>query len=258
MKPYQEVFDPRDLDFSKCEELAAYVVEPLVAALRADGIEPLIGADLERIAAIHEMSRTSDRRMTRLSPSNDPGFHPEAGPDDTVVMVLEQGGHDIGCIASRIINCEGTLGDAMVDGRFWYGSSPVPPEHDCRVTAERAWDIEDRPVLYTASIYLDLSITHTAALSAMVRLHHVWVTTHRFWSDGIGLAEPAIARRHATDIYGISDLGHWVWRAAPGEQDMAQFALLWSSRKRARALLTSDLGDLHRPIGVPDHLVRRA
>ena len=252
MIPFQAAFDPRDLDVDRAEQISRDVIEPLIAVLRADGVEAMLGHDLDRIA---DLQRKSSDRMVRLSPLNDPRWHPDATAENTIVLVLDHAGADVGCIASRIVNCEGSLGAAMVQGSFWYGDG-VPPDHQCHVTAERAWEIEDRPVLYTASIYLEKSFTHSKLLAAMARLHHVWATTHRFWSDGIGLAEPGIARRHAVDVYGISDIGHWVFRAAPGE-DLTQFSLLWSSRKRARALLTPALGDLSRPIGVPNFGGRR-
>lgn len=246
MIPFQAAFDPRDLDIDLAEELAREVIEPLVRALRADGVEPMLGWDLERIA---DLQRRHAERMVRLSPANDPRWHPGASAENTIVLILDLAGADVGCIASRLVNCEGSVASAMVDGRFWYGRN-VPPDHQCQVTAERAWQIEDRTVLYTASVFLEKSLTHSSVLAAMMRLHHVWAATHRFWSDGVGLAVPSIARRHAADVYGASEQGNWVFRAAPGES-MTQFSLLWSSRKRARALLTPELGDLTRPIGLP-------
>jgi len=250
---YIDDFNPVDsLPYQLVRVAGTEIIPPLLQSLEDQGLRAVIGHDLETVAKLY---RSSGGRMRRLIQTNDPRFHPNATPGDTMVLALMRGGVPKGCVASRLIWCEGSLAEEMESGRFWvsHPRSMWTPADRCIVRAGIGKSIRSCHVAFSGSIYLAQDVTGGETLAAMLRLHHLWVLCHWRWSWFLGIIEGALARRHAFDVYGAMALDMGVWRTRPGEgPELHKYELTSCSREAAiENYLRPEMGDLARPLGRP-------
>jgi len=250
---YLDAFDPlRSMPGEGMEIVAKEVIPPLLNSLAARGLHVAVGRDLGTVAQLYH---ASGGRMKRLIQTNDPRFHPDATPDDTVAVVLMRGGVPQGCVASRLIWCEGNLAEEMESGRFWVADpASMWTEADrCIVRADIADAIRACHVVFTGSIYLAQGVTGGETLAALLRLHHLWVLCHWRWSWWLGIIEGALARRHIFDVYGATAMHLGMWRTRPGEgPNLHKYEIGSTSREAAmESMLRPEMGDLARPMGRP-------
>jgi hypothetical protein len=250
---YIDDFNPVDsLPFDLVRVAGTEVVPPLLQSLEEQGLRAVVGHELSTVAKLY---RASGGRMRRLIQTNDPHFHPNATPSDTMVLALMRGGVPKGCVASRLIWCEGSLTDEMESGRFWVTHPPTmwTPADKCIVRAGIGKAIRSCHVVFTGSIYLAQEVTGGDTLAAMLRLHHLWVLCHWRWSWLLGIIEGALARRHAFDVYGAMAMDLGIWRTRPGEgSELHKYELMSCSREAAiETMLRPEMGDLSRPLGRP-------
>lgn len=250
---YLDDFNPlAALPIERVHMAGTEIIPPLLRALEEQGLQAMMSHDLRAAANLH---RASGGRMRRLIQTNDPHYHPDATPGDTMVLALMRDGVPKGCIASRLIWCERTLAEAMESGAFWvaHPASMWSPSDRCIVGAVIAKTIRTCHIVFTGSVYLSQDVTGGNTLAAMLRLHHLWVLCHWRWTWLVGIIEGALARRHAFDIYGGMALDLGVWRTRPGEgQELHEYELTSCEREASMELwLRPEMGDLARPIGRP-------
>src|SRR6185437_10293929 len=138
---------PRDhVSAALVSRAAKKIVPPLLRALSEQNITAHVTHDLSLVANIQ---RSSDGRM-RLVKANDPAFHPNASPANANVLVLMRDGIPVGCVASRLIWCERTLGEEMESGRFWVAHPQTmwSQSDRCINTSYMAKAIKACPVVY--------------------------------------------------------------------------------------------------------------
>ena len=83
---YIDAFNPGSfLSLDRIRMAGTEIVPPLLRALEEQGLQAVIGHDLATVAKLH---RASGGRMKRIIQTNDPRYHPNASPDDTVVLAL--------------------------------------------------------------------------------------------------------------------------------------------------------------------------
>jgi hypothetical protein len=228
------------------------VIPPLLRALDRHGLSAVVG---HKLTTVERLFRSSGGRMRRLIQVNDPRYQPDASPADTVVLALMRDGVPQGCVASRLIWCEGSMAEEMESGRFWvrHPETMWGESDRCIVGASVARQIRACHVVFTGSIYLAQDVTGGDTLAAMLRLHHLWIVSHWCWSWWVGIIEGALARRHAFDIYGVSSMHLGLWRTRPGEDDdLHKYELTTTEREAAmNSILRAETGDLSRPLGRP-------
>jgi len=250
---YVDAFDPADaLARDTVRMVGGDVIPPLLRSLEERELHAVVGFDLETVAKLY---RTSNGRMKRLIPTNDPRLHPDADHTDTAVLALMRGSVPYGCVASRLLWCEGTLAEEMESGRLWV-SNPAAmwtAADRCIVRAPVAKQIRACHVAFTGSIYLAQEVTGGATLGAMLRLHYLWLVSHWRFSYMIGIIEGALARKHAFDVYGYGSMDMGIWRTRPGEGDeLHRYELITTDRETAmQSWLRRETGDLTRPLGRP-------
>jgi hypothetical protein len=250
---YVDAFDPNDsLPLDVVRMAGTEVIPPLLRSLEERDLHAVVGFDLDTVAKLY---RASDGRMKRLIPTNDPRYHPNATRSDTMVLALMRGSAPYGCVASRLLWCEGTLAEEMENGRLWV-SNPATmwtPADRCIVRAPVAKSIKACYVAFTGSIYLAQEVTGGATLAAMLRLHYLWLVSHWRFSWMIGIIEGALARKHAYDVYGYGSMDMGIWRTRPGEGDeLHKYELVSTDRETAmQSWLRPETGELARALGRP-------
>jgi len=250
---YIDAFNPGSfLSLDRIRMAGTEIVPPLLRALEEQGLQAVIGHDLATVAKLH---RASGGRMKRIIQTNDPRYHPNASPDDTVVLALLRDGLPHGCIASRLIWCEETLAKEMESGRFWVENPTAmwTRADRCIVRAPIAKTIRSAYVVFSGSIFLSQQVTGGNTLAAMLRLHAVWLVCHWRWSWLTGIIEGALARRHLFDVYGLPSMELGIWRTRPGEGDeLHKYELSSIDRETAmESWLRPETGSLSRPMGRP-------
>jgi hypothetical protein len=249
---YIDDFDPLEsIPFDRVQMAGMHVIPPLIAALETRNLRPMIGHKLATVAKLHG---ASGGRMRRLIQTNDHRYHPSASPADTLVLALMRDGEPKGCIASRLLWCEGTLAEEMESGSFWATRPGLWGKADkCIVTANIARTIRACHIVFTGSVWLAQDVTGGPTLAAMIRLHHLWVICHWRWTWLVGMLEGQLARRHAFDVYGGMALDFGLWRTRPGEDDELHEYELTSCERGAsmERWLRPEMGDLAFPIGRP-------
>jgi hypothetical protein len=250
---YLDAFSPDDTHSLDTIQIAGTeIVPPLLRALEENGLRAVVSHDLRTVAKLH---RASGGRMKRLIQTNDPQYHPNATPADTMVMALMRDGVPQGCVASRLIWCERSLAEEMESGRLWvsHPKSMWMPEDRCIVRAPVAKQIRACYIVFTGSIYLAQGVTGGTTLAAMLRLHYTWLVAHWRFSWLTGIIEGALARRHIFDVYGMAAMDIGVWRTRPGEgHELHKYELPSCDRETAiDSWLRPETGDLSRPMGRP-------
>jgi hypothetical protein len=250
---YIDAFNPADfLSLDRIQTAGAEIVPPLLRALDKQGLQAVISHDLTTVAKLH---RASGGRMKRLIQPNDPRYHPHASRDDTVVLALLRDGLPQGCVASRLIWCEGTLANEMESGRFWVENPAAmwTRADRCIVRAPIAKTIRSSYVVFSGSIFLAQQVSGGNTLAAMLRLHALWLLCHWRWSWLTGIIEGALARRHLFDVYGLPSMDLGIWRTRPGEGDqLHKYELSSIDRETAmESWLRPETGDLTRMMGRP-------
>jgi hypothetical protein len=250
---YLDAFDPDErLPLDLVHTVGMEVIPPLLHALEDQGLQAVVGHDLATMANLY---RSSGGRMKRLIQTNDPRYHPNATPADTMVLALMNGAKPQGCVASRLLWCEHSLAEEMESGRLWvsHPATMWTGADRCIVRAPIAKSIRSCYVVFTGSIYLAQEVTGGHTLAAMLRLHYIWVLCHWRWSWLTGIIEGALARRHIFDIYGMAAMDLGVWRTRPGEGDeLHKYELPTCDRQTAMEnWLRPETGDLSRPLGRP-------
>ncbi|MDE2229552.1 MAG: hypothetical protein KGL11_11000 [Alphaproteobacteria bacterium] len=252
-REYLDEFAPDEaLPFDRVHMVGRVLVPALLRSFESQRLRLVISRDLTSVEKLH---RASAGRMKRLIQTNDPHYHPNASPADTVVMALMRDNVPQGCIASRLIWCEGSLAEEMESGRFWVTHPPTmwrDPDK-CVVRATIAKTIRACNVVCTGSVYLAHDVTGGHTLAAMLRLHHLWVLCHWRWSWLVAIIEGSLARRHAFDVYGMTGIDLGIWRTRPGEgAELNRYELLTCSRQAAmESWLRCETADLSRPMGLP-------
>jgi hypothetical protein len=245
---YLDTFRPREFVSARHREAASqHIVPALLTALSRSGLAAHVTHELRYVAAIKKHSG-GDMRLVKL---NDPRFHPEASAADANVLVLARDGIAVGCVASRLAWCEHTLGEEMESGRFWVSDVETmwSPEDRCVVNASTARTIRACHVVYGGSIYLEPSLRGGTVLSAMMRLHVLWVLCHWQWSWAMSLLEPRFLG-HAFGVYGVQSMEPGVWRTREGDNELHGYFMALSERAfRADAYFDPDTADPSRPMG---------
>lgn len=258
-REFIDEFSPDDaLPFDGIQLVGRALVPTLLRSLESQRLRLVISRDL---ASTDKLYRASAGRMKRLIQTNDPRYHPNACPADTVVMALMRDNEPQGCIASRLIWCERTLAEEMEGGRFWVMHPPSmwrDPDR-CIVRAAIARTIKSCYVVCTGSVYLAQGITGGNTLAALLRLHHLWVLCHWRWSWLLAIIEGSLVRRHAFDVYGMTGIDLGIWRTRPGEgAELHRYELLTCPREAAmESWLRPETADLSRPMGLPPPSVFR-
>jgi hypothetical protein len=247
---YLDAFDPPQLVSPESLRMVGIeIIPPLLGALSDRGISAFVSHDLNYVLSV---SKNSRGRML-LVPVNNPQFHPKAKRDDTNVLVLARDEQLVGCIASRLIWCEGTLAEEMESGRFWV-SDPATmwrPQDRCVTKFHAARTIGACPVVYCGSVYLDPSVRGGATVAAMCRLHLLWLLCHWRWSWLVGVMESGLVP-HAFNIYGVDFIEQGLWITREDDNQMHHYQLALNRRESAmEAWLLPEMGDLSRPMGRP-------
>jgi hypothetical protein len=250
---YIDTFNPPEtFPFDWVQMAGMRVLPPLLRSLEQQGLQVMVGHDLNSIVKLH---RASGGRMKRIIQTNDPRYQPNATPADTMVLALMRGNVPQGCIAARLIWCENSLAEEMESGQFWVRdpASMWGPSDRCIVRAGIAKTIRSCHVVFSGSIYLSQEVSGGDTLAAMLRLHHIWVLCHWRWSWLLGIIEGALARRHAFDVYGATALDLGIWRTRPSEgEELHKYELTSCSRESAvESMLRPEMGDLSQPLGRP-------
>jgi hypothetical protein len=251
---YIDAFNPEDfLPLDRIQMAGTEIIPPLLRALEENGLQAVIGHDLDTVSKLH---RASNGRMKRIIQTNDSRYHPHASPDNTVVLALVQDGVPKGCVASRLIWCEETLAQEMESGRFWVEKPATmwTAADRCVVRAPMAKRIRSAHVVFSGSIFLAQHVTGGNTLAAMLRLHALWLVCHWRWSWLVGITEGALARRHLFDIYGLPSMELGIWRTRPGEgNDLYKYEFSSIDRETAmESWVRPETGNLARPMGRPD------
>jgi len=251
-----EFFPDEKFPFDRIHMVGAALVPPLLRSLESHGLRLVVSRNLVSADWLYQASAG---RMKRLIQTNDMRFHPNATPNDTVVMALFRDNEPQGCIASRLIWCEQSLAEEMESGRFWVMHPPTmwQDPDKCVVRANIAKMIRACHVVCTGSVYLAQGVTGGHTLAAMLRLHHLWVLCHWRWSWLVAIIEGSLVRRHAFDIYGMTGIDLGIWRTRPGEGDeLHRYDLLTCPRDAAmESWLRIETGDLNRAMGLPSRSV---
>jgi len=249
---YIDDFNPLDsIPFDRVQVVGTQIIPPLLRSLEDQGLRAVVGRELGTVA---KLFHASGGRMKRLIQTNDPQYHPNATPADTVIVALMRGGVPQGCVASRLIWCERALTDEMESGRFWVSHPAMWRGSDrCIVKAISAKAIRACHVVFTGSIYLSQDVSRGNTLAALLRLHHLWVLCHWRWSWLVGIIEGALARRHVFDVYGAMGLEMGIWRTRPGEgDDLHKYEMTTCEREACmEEWLQPEMGQLCRPMGRP-------
>ena len=198
---YIDAFNPEDfLSLDRIQMAGAEIVPPLLRALDEQGLQAVISHDLTTVAKLH---RASGGRMKRLIQPNDPRYHPHASPADTVVLALLRDGLPQGCVASRLIWCEGTLANEMESGRFWVENPATmwTRSDRCIVRAPIAKTIRSSYVVFSGAL-------------AFVRLGLVLVDRDLRRCGG----PPASFRRLWVAFDGFGNLAYAAWRGRRAAQ----------------------------------------
>ena len=253
---YLDAFAPDDVFPLGLTQMAGTeIIPPLLNALEEHNLQAVVGHDLKTVDRLY---RTSGGRMKRLIQTNDPQYHPNATPRDTMVLALLRDGVPQGCVASRLLWCERSLAEEMESGRLWVAHPSLWTSEDrCVVRAPIAKKIAACHIGFTGSIYLAQEVTGGHTLAAMLRLHYLWVVCHWRFSWLTGIIEGALARRHIFDVYGMTGLDVGIWRTRPGEgPELHKYELPTCDRETAVASwLRPETGDLSRPLGWPSFTV---
>jgi hypothetical protein len=250
---YLDAFSPDDTHSLDVIQMAGTeIVPPLLRSLEENGLRAVVSHDLRTVTKLH---RSSGGRMKRIIQTNDPRYHPNATPADTMVLALMRDGVPQGCVASRLLWCERSLAEEMESGRLWvsHPASMWKAEDRCIVRAPIAKQIRACNVVFTGSIYLAQGVTGGTTLAAMLRLHYTWLAAHWRFSWLTGIIEGALARRHIFDVYGMAAMDIGVWRTRPGEgPELHKYELPSCDRETAiDSWLRPETGDLSRPMGRP-------
>ncbi|GEM_PF-1848456 len=252
-RDFIDEFTPDErLAFDRAQLVGQVLIPRLLHSLDKQGLRLVVSRDL---LSAEKLYRASAGRMKRLIQTNDPRFHPNASPADTVVMALMRDNRPQGCIASRLIWCEQTLAEEMESGRFWVWHPPSMwrSPNKCIVRATIAKTIRACYVVCTGSVYLAQEVTGGHTLAAMLRLHHLWVLCHWRWSWLVAIIEGSLARRHAFDVYGMTGIDLGIWRTRPDEDaELHRYDLVTCPREAAMdSWLRLETADLSRPMGLP-------
>jgi len=256
-REFLDEFSPDEtLPFERVHMVGGTLIPMLLRSLEPQRLRLVVSRDL---ASVEKLYRASAGRMKRLIQTNDPHYHPNASPADTVVMALMRDNEPQGCIASRLIWCERTLAEEMEGGRFWvmHPSSMWGDPDRCIVRATIARTIKACHLVCTGSVYLAQDVTGGHTLAAMLRLHHLWVLCHWRWSWLVAIIEGTLVRRHAFDVYGMTGIDLGIWRTRPGEgPELHRYELLTCPRDAAmESWLRLETADLSRPMGLPPALI---
>lgn len=214
MKHYMDCFDAAALPLSSRKSVAGTVVPALVEAIHRHNLVPRLGHDLDTIAAIQ---RRNANRMRLFQP-----FNPDLQDHDetnTVVMTVERNGEAIACVGTRLFWVEKTLGEAFQSLSLYYRdvAGMARDGELCVCTAPTAWRIHDCSIALTGALFCQAG-EPPDIVRAMMRLLHLWVYVHWQWTWLTGLANKAVVRAYAHDIYGypmaetgVAREGRWYW-----------------------------------------------
>jgi hypothetical protein len=214
MKHYMDCFDAAGLPASSRKALASSAVPSLVEVVHRHNLTPRLGHDLKTIADIQ--SRNANR-MRLFQPFN-PTLQ-DYDESNTVVITLERDGEPVGCAATRLFWIDQSLGEAFQSLRLFYRDVPSMAQDGevCVCTSPTAWTIADCPVAFTGAVHMQPG-EDSEAVRAMLRLLHLWVFVHWRWTWLTGIAEKAVVRSYAHDVYGypmaetgLAREGRWYW-----------------------------------------------
>ena len=248
MMHYMDRFDAGLLPASMRKTIAGAVVPPLVEAIHRRNLLPRLGHDLNTIAAIQHKNAN---RMRLFQPFN-PALQDYDG-SNTVVITVERDGEPVACASTRLFWIDDSLGDAFQSLRLFYRDVPsmARPGESCVCTAPTAWSIRDCAVAFTGAVFTQQG-EDPDVVRAMLRLLHLWVFTHWRWSWLTGIAEKAVVRSYAHDVYGypmaetgLAREGRWYW-------------LLFAPRSFYRdAVVDPSFSELGIPLCLPTEAARR-
>jgi hypothetical protein len=214
MKHYMDAFAADLLPAGVRKTLAVNTVPALVEAIHQHNAAPMLGHDLRTIA---DIQHGNANRMRLFQP-----FNPEYQDYDesnTVVITVERDGVPVACAGTRLLWIERSLGEAFQSLNLFYRDVAGMSRADevCVCTAPTAWTIVDCPVAFTGAVFTQQG-EDPAIARAMMRLLHLWVYAHWRWSWLTGIAEKAIVRSYAHDVYGypmaetgLAREGRWYW-----------------------------------------------
>lgn len=243
MPHFLDKFDASKIPSSLRHRLAGSVVPGLVRSLEENDLTPEIGHNLNRIREIHE---ASEGRMRLFQPFN-PAYQIDHGENDTVVLTLHRDGRAIACAATRLLWIGESLAKDMQSLRLFYHDAREMSlaGESCVVTAPTASLIADCHIALTGAVFVEAG-EKPLVLKALMRLLHIWVYTHWKWSWLAGIAEPAVARKYAFDIYGFTSVEKGVFREG------RDYMLLVAPRRYYETQVEDGiLSDLEHPLGAP-------
>ncbi len=243
MPHFLDKFDASKIPSSLRHRLAGNVVPGLVRSLEENGLTPEIGHDLGQVREIHD---TSDGRMRLFQPFN-PIYQLDYGEDDTVVLTLHRDGQPVACAATRLLWIGESLAKDMQSLRLFYHDARQMSRagESCIVTAPTASLIADCHIALTGAVFVQAG-EKSDVVKALMRLLHIWVYAHWKWSWLAGIAEPAVARKYAFDIYGFTSIEKGVFREG------RDYMLLVAPRRYYENQVEDGLlNDLEHPLGAP-------
>lgn len=237
-------FDASALPREMRQPVSFETVPRLVQGVREFGLDPYVGHDLRRIAALLE----KHPKKPRLSEISSPIINPLAGPHDTTVLVLQRGNDDIACAAVRIKWVESTLARAFESQAILFEShKQIPPGQRFLCTAALSqYEVRSCYVAVSNGLCV-LPGERPEVIAALMRLLTLAAFSRFRWSWLIGYALHAIAEKHGFASDGFQAICSGLVRFENDKR--VDYRLMLADRMYVRRLIEQPrFSDLSRPL----------
>jgi len=202
--------------------LLARIERKLTATLCKHKLTVTIGSDLRGVPPIIR----SHPKKSRVSELVRPEFNPSAGPHDTIVVILQRRGRDIGCAVVRLKRIKGSLAEAYERKTlFSEDSNRLKPSLSAQkircVSTLAQNEIRSCHIAVSTGLCVHPKTSGKAypktVLRSLMRLLHMRAFVEWRWSYLIAHAIDEIACKHAFDTDGFSTIQSGIFRTEAGE-----------------------------------------
>lgn len=189
--------------------IAGRIAPALVRAARDIDLVPMISHHLDTLVEI----KAIDPERAFLSQLSNPALHPDAGVQDTAIVLLMQDGRPVASASLRLRWIEGSLRDAIETKALFYADPAQAPEAElivCR--AAKAQDIRACHVIVAGALWVARTATSvdSRVIKLLVRFLNLLATANYHWSWCISFSLPPLMRQ-AFPIYGADGVEHGVY-----------------------------------------------
>lgn len=189
--------------------IAGRIAPSLVRSARDLDLAPMVSHSLDSLVEI----KAIDPERAFLSQLSNPVLHPEAGRQDTAIVMLMQDGRPIASASLRLRWIEGNLQDAIETKTLFYADPTQAPEAElivCR--ASKAREIRACHVIVAGALWVAKTSTSvdSRVIKLLVRFLNLLATANYHWSWCISFSLPPLMRQ-AFPIYGADGVEHGVY-----------------------------------------------